>query len=451
MTSSVDISPKGDGGVLKEVIVDGSGDQPPKGCKVQVHYTGTLLDGTQFDSSRDRKTPFEFDLGKGSVIKAWDIGVATMKKGERAILTCAPEYAYGEKGSPPSIPPDSTLKFDVEIIGWKGEDLSPKKDGGIERFIIEAGQGYATPNDGAYVGVHLEGTYNGNTFENREVFFCLGEGSEEKVIDGVEIALEKFKMGEKSKLVIKPQYAFGAEGSKEYNIPPDATLEYIVTLNTFEKMKESWSMDADEKVEQAKLYKEKGTKYFKSGKFGLATKMYKKVLSYVENKPECSDEGKNLLLTSNLNLALCYIKLDDHFEAVNSATAAINIDPKSEKAFFRRGLALLALGEPEKATKDFAEVLNLEPNNTAAKTQQLICTKKLKEQLQREKKIYANMFDKFAKTDTQKEEDEKKKQPDVMSSLGEWGKEDRHREPSEFEKENPNILMLNGSGEFKDM
>lgn len=49
----------------------------------------------------------------GSVIKAWDIGVATMKKGERAILTCAPEYAYGSSGSPPAIPPDSTLKFDV--------------------------------------------------------------------------------------------------------------------------------------------------------------------------------------------------------------------------------------------------------------------------------------------------------------------------------------------------
>jgi len=457
MAEPVDISPKQDRGVLKEILTEGTSDEkPPKGCKVQVHYTGTLTNGTKFDSSRDRGEPFEFDLGKGSVIKAWDIGVATMKKGERAMLICAPEYAYGQAGSPPTIPPDSTLKFDVEVLGWKGEDLSPKKDGGVERFQITAGEGYSTPNDGALVDVHLEGKYNDQVFEQREVSFNLGEGSEVNVIEGVEKALEKFKKGEKSRLIIKPKYAFGAEGNSQFNIPPNATVEYIVTLKTFEKEKECWSLDATEKIEQAKLFKEKGTSYFKAGKLNLAVKMYKKVLTFLENDAgsegdEHVEERKNLKLTANLNLSLCYLKLNEYFEARSTATAALEIDPNNEKAFFRRGQALLAIGEPEQARKNFAEVLRLEPNNQAAKTQQAICLKTLKDQLQKEKNIYANMFDKFAKTDTQKEEDEKKKQPDVMSSLGEWGKEDRHREPSEFEKENPNILLLNGSGEFKDM
>lgn len=126
-TDATDISPNQDGGVLKKIVQEGTGDElPPQGCKVKVHYTGTLTDGTKFDSSRDRNEPFQFDLGKGSVIKAWDLGVATMKKGERAILTCAPEYAYGENGSPPTIPPNATLLFDVEVISWEGEDLSPK-------------------------------------------------------------------------------------------------------------------------------------------------------------------------------------------------------------------------------------------------------------------------------------------------------------------------------------
>jgi len=112
--AEIDLSPAQNRGVLKEIIKEGVGNETPtNGCKVKVHYTGTLLDGTKFDSSKDREKPFKFDLGRGTVIKAWDIGVATMKRGEVAILTCAPEFAYGKKGSPPSIPPDATLKFEV--------------------------------------------------------------------------------------------------------------------------------------------------------------------------------------------------------------------------------------------------------------------------------------------------------------------------------------------------
>ena len=113
---AVDISPLKDEGVLKEIITEGTGDScPPVPSKVTVHYTGTLLDGTVFDSSYDRKEPFVFSLGQGQVIKAWDIGVATMKIGEISMLTCAPKYAYGATGSPPKIPPNATLKFKVMI------------------------------------------------------------------------------------------------------------------------------------------------------------------------------------------------------------------------------------------------------------------------------------------------------------------------------------------------
>lgn len=111
---AVDITATKDGGVLKEIIKEGVGEETPGvGAHVEVHYTGTLLDGTKFDSSKDRGQPFKFDLKKNQVIKAWDIGISTMKKGEVAILTCAPQYAYGEAGSPPKIPPNSTLKFEV--------------------------------------------------------------------------------------------------------------------------------------------------------------------------------------------------------------------------------------------------------------------------------------------------------------------------------------------------
>lgn len=138
-----------------------------------------------------------------------------------------------------------------------------------------------------FVSVQLIGKYEDRVFDERTVSFTVGEGSEENIIDGVEIAVEKQKKGETCRLVIKPQYAFGAEGNATFGIPPNATVEYTVTLKSFEKSKESWSLDAEERVEQARLLKEKGTAYFKAGKLNMAIKMYKKVLSLLE-----SEKGK---------------------------------------------------------------------------------------------------------------------------------------------------------------
>jgi peptidylprolyl isomerase len=115
----IDVS--GDGGCLKKIIVAGdpAAGFPPDGSRVKVHYVGTLAsDGSKFDSSRDRGTEFEFVIGKGQVIKGWDVGVASMHKGEKAILTCSAAYAYGPSGSPPKIPPDATLHFEVELFSW---------------------------------------------------------------------------------------------------------------------------------------------------------------------------------------------------------------------------------------------------------------------------------------------------------------------------------------------
>ncbi|XP_078487554.1 peptidyl-prolyl cis-trans isomerase Fkbp12-like [Ciona intestinalis] len=105
-------------GIERKIIKHGNGTTFPKANQtVIVHYTGTLKDGTKFDSSRDRNKPFTFKIGCGQVIRGWDDGVIQMSVGERATLTCSPDYAYGTKGIGGVIPPNATLIFDVELLG----------------------------------------------------------------------------------------------------------------------------------------------------------------------------------------------------------------------------------------------------------------------------------------------------------------------------------------------
>lgn len=101
--------------VVKDVKV-GTGKEAKDGNTVTVHYTGTLTNGKKFDSSKDRKQPFSFQLGRGEVIKGWDRGVKGMKIGGIRKLTIPSHLGYGDRGAGADIPGGATLLFDVELL-----------------------------------------------------------------------------------------------------------------------------------------------------------------------------------------------------------------------------------------------------------------------------------------------------------------------------------------------
>jgi len=106
-------------GLFYRIAKEGEGDKPQKGNSVKVHYKGELLDGTVFDSSFKRNQPIEFSIGVGQVIPGWDEGITLLNKGAKATLIIPSDLAYGAAGAGGVIPPNATLKFEVELVDFK--------------------------------------------------------------------------------------------------------------------------------------------------------------------------------------------------------------------------------------------------------------------------------------------------------------------------------------------
>lgn len=427
----MDLSPSADGGIVKEIKTPGPNpeDKPWKGDKVSVHYVGTLLDGTPFDSSRDRGSKFQFVLGKGEVIKGWELGVASMAKGELAVFTIQSDYAYGENGSPPKIPGGATLVFEVELFDFSGEDITKANDRGVMKRIKVPGEGLDFPNDDSLVDVTLVGEFGGKVFDERTFQFTLGEGQDVEVAKGVELAMEKMKKKEVGHVTLSAPYAFGKLGWAAKGVPAHAEpVTYTITMTGFERAKESWQLDGEQKLEQAKIFKDKGTQYFKGQKLEMAAKKYRKIVDFLEHeislKGDQETERKRILQAGRLNLVMCHLKAGEWIEARNICDKVIEENAECEKAYFRRGEALMKLNDHALAKGNFTTCLKLDPSNKAAKNKVTLCAMEIKKQKDKEKKTFANMFDKFAQIDAKKEEDEKKRQkPLEISDWASSGKE----------------------------
>ena len=153
---------------------------------VSVHYTGTLTtDGSKFDSSRDRAGTFEFQVGVGQVIKGWDEGIVTMKKGELCILRCSSEYGYGAHGSPPKIPGGASLDFEVELFKWWEKEKEPWEMSPGEKMAT-ATKAKAEGNESFKAGEYLAALENYE--KGLKLVKDLAQGEEEEELGGDQVS-----------------------------------------------------------------------------------------------------------------------------------------------------------------------------------------------------------------------------------------------------------------------
>jgi len=339
------------------------------------------------------------------VIKGWDQGVATMKKGELALLTCKPEFAYGASGSPPKIPPNAILQFEVELLSWSDEeDISPAKDGGIQKKLLIEGDsaGWETPREEAKITVKISGrVLDGEEFEpEHQVEFVIGD---EQVGEGVEAAISSLKKGQKARFTLKPQYAFGAQGDAARKIPPNATVVYEIELIDFVKEKESWDMTPEEKMAAAQKRKDDGNELFKVSKFKRAVKKYKKALTFLDAEYGMTDEqktkAKELKLPLYLNLAACKLSTKEYKEVLEDCKKALELDPNNQKGLLRQAKANLELDEWDEAQKAISRCLELDPSNADAKREKARLNKKIADQAAKDKKVFGGIFEKMSKAD----------------------------------------------------
>jgi len=417
------------GNIRKVILKQGQGDElPSEGAEVSVHYVGTLLDGSKFDSSRDRNEPFKFKLGQGNVIKGWDKGVATMKLGEVAKFTISPDYAYGAAGSPPKIPANATLEFEIEMISWNDmEDVT--EDGQVSKKVLKAGDGWQTPNSGSTCSIRylLRFPKRGRSVIDEWAREQEVTVSDPDLLQAVEETLKSMKKGEHCLVKIASAYAYGSNGNSALDVPSDQDLEAEIELVDFKNGRDTWEMDIKEKVSWALKLKDLGNTHYKRGSLDRAASKYSEALGLFRHEKFdklTSDEQEtvnSVKLTCESNSAAVCLKKKDFSGAIKHSNGALAVDPRNVKALVRRGqghaglyahLAAIPHSKPlvnrhdnEQALADFKLAVQLDKSCEKEIAPVLAQVKRRMQELrERQRKMFGGFFEKVKMYDSSEQE-----------------------------------------------
>mmetsp|Transcript_71591 Transcript_71591/g.126013 ORF Transcript_71591/g.126013 Transcript_71591/m.126013 type:complete len:474 (-) Transcript_71591:607-2028(-) len=399
-----DVTSKQDKGVLKTITAVGAGAaKPSRGAEVTVHYTGTLEDGTCFDCSRKKGRPFTFRLGEGEVIKGWDVGVASMRLGERSLLKCAPDYAYGAEGAALDIPPGAALLFDMELLAWtEWKDVSERKDGSIMKKITKAGEGWRNAEFDSVVTASWKLTLKDSEEVLQET--CKSTftiGAEEVAPRGLERVIQTMLKGEEALVQLNAAEGFGEKGHAELGVPPGACLSYAVTIDDVVFAPAMWELKLhDEKIKHAVKLKEEGNAFFKQGWVSRAVKKYQAAIAFLSTQYEASEaqqaESKSHKAAIYLNISACGIKAGLWDAVLENVEEALQIQPNNMKALLRRGKAYSELDRWRESKLDLQTVIEAAgPEAADAKKELAKLTKKIKAHDDKQRGAFQGMFDKI--------------------------------------------------------
>lgn len=407
----IDLTNNKDGGALKTILKQGIelNKYPRKGDTVFIHYSGTIKEtGKKFDDSRARDQPFCCSLGRGHIIKGLDLCLISMCKGEIARLECLPNYAYGISGSPPKIPGNATLIFEIELLSFEGEDLSPDRNALITKSILKEGKGkYDCPPEHGKVRVHICGkTGNGENerifYQKQHLEFILGEGSEYGLPEGVDRAIRRMNRGEKALINLRGHFAYGLEPPPKYNLDKMAEVYFIIFLKGYEKIRANWELNDEEKLERAQNFKDIGNEFLKAEKYNIALNKYSGMIFLMEHakstKPEekggkeMAENFQQMFFFGLLNSALASLKMGETIEAIKFCDKVLEKNSNNVKALYRKAQAYQQRQDYDEAINYFKKVLEIEPENKASAQQIIECNHQKLSIVEHQRKKFKGMF-----------------------------------------------------------